>query len=388
MNIDDMLRNAANDVAQAASPSIPDAAGVRSRARRTRTIHVAGATLAVATVAAVAAVGIRAASQDDAAPPPVDVPPTTALPSIDPTTASNLVWSQQEVLYLRGSAVQVDDAYVVGMTQSAGGVVYTTDFADGDVFYQPFRGGSASLIGTNAQLAPVADPNSEVVAWIENVDGEGAIVVFDLEHGEVARAPARIAVKPQDNITFPGYSTVLSVSQEEVFYVEQGEVWVYRYAAGRPPESTGEKASSLLDVSNGVVARRVGGRLVFDRGGDSIESVQLGPRSAVTSRGMLSPDGAWFLGGTGAVDEEPILVDTRSGDQRTLGHGTIPRSWGLLFALSWVDDDTVVLRYSGAAGTAIDAPLESTFLVCTVSTGACVQAPVEGEGFLITTPLS
>ncbi len=75
MNLDELLRTAAHDVASHAMPDPPDLDAIRHRARRTRTIRVASVAASAAAVVAVA--GLALQDNDQSASDPVTNTPTS-----------------------------------------------------------------------------------------------------------------------------------------------------------------------------------------------------------------------------------------------------------------------------------------------------------------------
>jgi hypothetical protein len=86
MNLDDMLRASADDVASRVTPPTPDPAAIRRRARRTQITRVSGAAAAAVAVVGAIALGLPQLGQDGG-PPVTNTPtPTTGIPSTPPTT--------------------------------------------------------------------------------------------------------------------------------------------------------------------------------------------------------------------------------------------------------------------------------------------------------------
>lgn len=388
MNLDEMLRASALEVARDAIPPTPDLATVRRRARRTRGLQVLAAATAAVVVVGTAIGVLQVRGSDSGSPQPAEPTPT----DVELRGAAAAVWSQGRTLHIGDDVVDVErelDQTVFGITLVDDGVVFSTDSHDGHVYYQPYDGSPPRRLGSNAQLTPVGDPASGTVAWYEAVDGQGSLVVYDIDEGrEVARTSVEVALRPQDNIIFPGISPLLSVSESTVYYEERDQVWIYRFGTGDPAEPTGKTPTELLDVAGNVTARvSEDGTLEFGRPGGVVSSdVALGEPGGV-ERGQLSPSGTLFAGVRGGLSSAlVVLVDARSGEEVPSDLESAFPLKGLLWQLGWIDDDTFVAKYldSEAKGVSMTA----TLVTCAVSTASCVATEVEGQGFLTTVPLN
>jgi hypothetical protein len=345
MNIDDILRTSVDEVARAVTPPAPDPRSVRARARANRRRQWAAAAVGTAAVM-VGGVAITSALPNQGSIPPAD----NLAPS--PSTVAELkdsaIWSYGRSLHLGSSELAAPDG-IFGFGLVKGGVVYSTNARDAKVFFQPVDGSAATQIGDNAQLAPAGDPTSGLVSWFEAQGNDGSLVVFDTATGqEVARTSVPPVLRPQANIIFPGTSPVISVSSAAVyFYRQDEEVWVYRWAAGEVPESTGKSREELFDVAAGVTAQAGSEAGSVEFVTDQGTVLATGPPPG----GYLSPDGSRFASvggsmfGTGEGSFRPrILVsDTSTGETTELDLFGSGDERGLLFGVGWSGNDTVMV---------------------------------------------
>jgi len=321
--------------------------------------------------------------------PPIDSP--TPSPSRVGQVQESAVWSDGKTLHFGAVEVTAPDA-IFGFGLVDGGAVYTMDPRNSPVVFQPSDGSDASRIGDNAQLAPVGDPTSGLVSWVEAEGDDGSLVVFDTEaNEEVARTSVPPALRPQDNIILPGISPVISVSSTTVYFHGSDEtVWVWNWRAGEAPESTGETSDELFDVAGDVTARAGDEESSIDfvsADGNTLATTDSagGYTALGAPGGYLNPDGNVFA--SLSIEPEPRLLvfDTRTGETTEL---VLPGSDGepvWPFAVGWSGNDTLMVKtILAGAVDAVDLPAQ--VIACRVSTGDCrVVATVE-DGFVVTVP--
>ena len=321
MNVDEILSTSVDEVARGVTPPPPDPERVRAQARATRRRQWVAAALRTA-AAVVGGVAIASALPNQGSTPLVDNP--TPSPSTVVQMKDSAIWSDGRSLHLGSSEVAAPDE-IFGFGLVEGGVVYSTNDRDADVFFQPIDGSSATQIGSNAQLAPAGDPTSGLVSWVEAQGKDGSLVVFDTTTGqELARTSVPPALRPQDNIIFPGISPVISVSSTAVYFYGRDEtVWVYRWAADEAPESTGKTQEELLDVAGDVTAQAGSDEGSVEFLTDEGTAVAIG----LPPGGYLSPDGSRFasVGGgifdtseTGSSRPRILVSDTSTGETTEL----------------------------------------------------------------------
>ena len=385
MNVDEILSTSVDQLARAVTPPPPDPDRVRARARASQRRQWVAAAVGTAAVT-VGGVAIASALPNQGSTPPVDNP--TPSPSTVVQMKESVIWSDGQLLHFGSTEVAARDA-IFGFGLVDGGVVYTVDARNSPVRFQAREGSRPTEIGNHAQLAPAGDPTSGLVSWIEAQGKDGSLVVFDTTTGEeVARTSVPPALRPQDNIIFPGISTVISVSSAAVYYYGQAEdVWVYRWSAGEAPESTGKTKEELLDVAAGVVAQAGSeeGSVEFVTAEGSVLATGLAPG------GYLSPDGGLFASVEGGIfdasvetgDSRPrILVsDTSTGETTELDLYGSGAKRGILLGVGWSSNDTLMVKnYRGQAGEV---------LACAVSTGECdvvASANSDRQAFFMTVP--
>lgn len=385
MNIDEILRTSVEELARGVTPPPPDPNGVRAHARATRRRQWVAAAAGTAAVV-VGGVAIANGLVDQGSAPSVDNPtPTVNLtprPSPVGQTNESAIWSEARALHFGSTQVPVP-SQVFGFGLVEGGVVYTANDRGSKVMFQPSDGSDATEIGDDAQLAPAGDPTSGLVSWVEAQGNDGSLVVFDTSTGkEVARTSVPPALRPQDNIIFPGTSPVISVSSTAVYYHGNNEeIWVYRWPEGGGPESTGRTRDELFDVAGGVTAQA---------GADKGDVEFVTPDGLVTATGLppggyLNRDGSLFASVEGMSPSEEVrpgivVTDTRTGETTELDLFG-PAERGLPFGVGWSSNDTLMVKMSDRT---------SQVIACTASTGECeVVASVGGrQGFFLTVPLS
>lgn len=254
MNIDEILSASVDDLARSVTPPPPNRTGIRALARATRRRQWVAAAAGTAAVV-VGGVAITSGLSDQRSAPAVDEPEPPS-PSIVVPANESAIWSEAKSVHFGSRQVPAPDG-VFGFGLVEGGAVYSTDSRDAKVFYQPADGSDPRQIGDNAQVSPGGDPASGLAAWFEANGKEGSLVVYDTKIGEeVARTSVPPALRPQDNIIFPGFSPVISVSSTAVYYKGPDEtIWQYSWRDGDEPEPTGLTTDVLFDVANGVTAQ-------------------------------------------------------------------------------------------------------------------------------------
>lgn len=383
MNIDEILSTSVEDLARGVTPPPPNPEGIRARARTARRrqwVATAAGTAAVV----VGGVAITSGLPDQGSTPPVDDPRPT--PSTAVLANGSVIWSEARALHFGSRQVPAPDG-IFGFGLLDGAVVYTTSDREAKVFFQSSDRGNAVQIGDNAQLAPVGDPTSGLAAWFEAEGRAGSLVVYDTARGEeVARTSVPPALHPQDNIIFPGFSPVISVSSTAVYYHgPDNKVWLYRWPAGGEPESTGKSNDELFDVAGEVTARAGSekGSVEFVTSAGTVVATDL------PSGGHLSPGGTMFA----AVDMKERgmpgikVADTRSGESTKLdlfGSGGEP---GLLFGVGWSDRDTLMVK-NIVSDESSGIRLPGQMIACTVTTGECDVVATMKQAFFVTVPLS
>lgn len=386
MNIDEILRTSVEELARGVTPPPPDPDGVRAQARAARRRQWVAAAAGTAAVV-VGGVAITNGLVDQGSAPAVDNPtPTVNLtprPSPVGRTNESAIWSEARALHFGSRQLPVPSE-VFGFGLVEGGVVYTASDRGSKVMFQPSDGSDAIEIGDNAQLAPAGDPTSGLVSWVEAQGKDGSLVVFDTSTAkEVARTRVPPALRPQDNIIFPGTSPVISVSSTAVYYHGNNEeIWVYRWRQGGEPESTGRTRDELFDVAGGVTAQA---------GADQGDVEFVTPDGLVAATGLpqggyLNPDGSLFASVEGMSPSEEsvrpgiVVTDTSTGETTELDL-FLPGERGFPFGVGWSGNDTLMVKNSGRP---------SEVIACTASTGECeVVASVGGrQGFFLTVPLS
>ena len=380
MDLDQRLRDAARDVAEYVVAPAPATEAVQRRVRRARNVRLLAAAAAVAGCVGVA-VGIGQL-----------VGPEQRTPQPAGPDVVDLVWSDGTALHVRGDVVHVErelDVPIFGLTRVRGGVVFSTDPHRGQVYFRPDTGGDLVRLGRHTQAAPVGDPDSGIVAWFEARQGQGSLVVYDVSAGEeLGRADVDVALRPEDNIIFFGYTPVLSVSEGEVYFAQNKEVWVYRWASDAGPESTGATPARLVDVANGVRAERSKGKLTFVRpDGSVVTPAEAGSYEGVM-RSELNATGSLFATARGQVfSGHPAVVNTATGASVALDVSSAGDVPGDVWQVSWVDDATVALIYlDNRDATDTDVSFTATLVACDVVTGACSAETLPGDGFLVTIP--
>ncbi len=382
MNIDEILRTSVEELARGVTPPPPDRNGVRAQARATRRRQWVAAAAGTAAVV-VGGVAITNGLVDQGSAPSVDNPTPVDVGQ----TNESAIWSEAKALHFGSRQVPVPDQ-VFGFGLVEGGVVYTASDRGLKVMFQPSDGSDATEIGDNAQLAPVGDPTSGLVSWVEAQGKDGSLVVFDTSTGnEVARTSVPPALRPQDNIIFPGTSPVISVSSTAVYYYKERDkdIWVYRWREGGGPESTGRTRDELFDVAGGVTAQA---------GADHADVEFVTPAGLVTATGLppggyLNPDGSLFASVEGMTPRKEksgirpgiVVTDTSTGETAKLdpfgpGEPAFPSGVG------WSSNDTLMVK---------NGVRPSEVIACTASTGKCEVVASVGssrQGFFLTVPLS
>lgn len=385
MNIDEILSTSVDTLARNVTPPPPDPDGIRARARSTRRRQWMAAAAGTAAVI-VGGVAITSGLTDQTSVPPVDDPkpsPTTVIQMNE-----SAVWSEAKSLHFGSSRVAAL-AGVFGFGLVEDGAVYSTDDRDAEVWFQPKDGRDAVQIGDDAQLSPAGDPTSGLAAWFEEADEEGSLVVYDTATGEeVARTSVPPALRPQDNIIFPGFGPVISLSPSGVYYHGPGqEVWVYRWNDRAEPESTGKTKDELFDVAAGVTAQAgsAKGTVEFVTSGGTTVATDLPPG------GYLNSDGSLFASVDMNEDSLPgiVIVDTSTGETTNLDLFGSEGRPGLLFGVGWSTHDTLMVKNMGS-DESNGGRQTGQLIACTVTTGDCeVVATVKHkQGFFATVPLS
>ncbi len=335
----------------------------------------------------VGGVAITSGLTDQTSVPPVDDPKPS--PSTVIQMNESAVWSEAKSLHVGSSRVAAP-AGVFGFGLVEAGAVYATDDRDAKVFYQPADGADPRQIGDNAQLSPSGDPASGLAAWFEAKGKEGSLVVYDTAIGEeVARTSVPPALRPQDNIVFPGFGPVISLSPNGVYYHGPGqEVWVYRWREGGEPQSTGKTKDELFDVAAGVTAQAgsAKGIVEFVTSGGTTVATDLPPG------GYLNSDGSLFASVDMNEGSLPgiVIVDTSTGETTNLDLFGSEGRPGLLFGVGWSNDDTLVAKNDTVSEESGDMNSIAQVIACTVATGGCevVATVKQMQGFFATVPLS
>lgn len=390
MNVDEILSTSVDELARAVTPPPPDPDRVRARARASQRRQWLAAAAGTAAVV-VGGVAIASALPNQGSTPPVDNPTTG--PSTIVEMKESAVWSDEKALHFGSREVAAPDK-IFGFGLVDSGVVYSTGDRGANVFFQPLDGSDATQIGDNAQLAPAGDPTSGLVSWVEAQGDDGSLVVFDTTTGEeVARTSVPPALRPQDNIIFPGTSPVISVSPAAVYYYgRDGEVWVYRWREGGEPQATGKTTEELFDVAAGVIAQAGS-----EEG--SVEFVTPDGTALATglpARGYLNPEGSLFASVSGGIagSAEPgsgrsrILVsDTSTGETTELDVFASGDKRAFPFGVGWSGNDTLMVNNIVSVGSR--GPIvPSQVIACTVSTNECDVVASAKQGFFVTVPSS
>ncbi len=383
MNIDEILSTSVDDLARRVTPPPPDPNGIRARARSTRRGHWMAAAAGTAAVI-VGGVAITSGLTDQSSVPPVDDPKPS--PSTVIQMNGSAVWSEAKSLHFGSSRVAAPVG-VFGFGLVEDGAVYSTDDRDAEVWFQLKDGGDAVQIGDDAQLSPAGDPTSGLAAWFEEADKEGSLVVYDTATGEeVTRTSVPPALRPQDNIIFPGFGPVISLSSTSVYYFgPDEEIWVYRWREGGEPEFTGKTKDELFDVAGDVTAQA----------GSAEGSVEFVTPDGTTvaadlpSGGYLNPDGSLFA----SVDMDEgrlpsiVVLDTSTGESTKLDLFDSDGEPGLLFGAGWSTDDTLMVK-NMISGKSNGGQQTGQLITCAVTTGECEVVATVKQGFFATVPLS
>jgi len=385
MNIDDILRTSVDDLARSVTPPPPDRRGVRARARSTQRRQWVAAAAGTAAVV-VGGVAIANGLPDQTSTPPTNDPdprPTTVVPA-----NGSAIWGEAKSVHFGSRQVPAPDG-VFGFGLVEGGAVYSTDSRDAKVFYQPADGSDPRQIGDNAQVSPGGDPASGLAAWFEANGKEGSLVVYDTKIGEeVARTSVPPALRPQDNIIFPGFGPVISLSPSGVYYHGPGEeIWVYRWKDRAIPESTGQTKDELFDVAGGVTAQAgsAEGTVEFVTSGGTTAVSDLPPGGYLNSDGSLFASVDMNEGGLSGI----AIVDTSTGETTSLDVFGSEGRPGLLFGVGWSTDDTLMVKNDAVSEESGDTNSITQVIACTATTGGCdVVATVKKQSFLVTVPLS
>lgn len=383
MNIDDVMRTSVHALARGVTPPAadPDMARARARGARRRQRAIAAGGVAAVTLAGVT---ITSGLWDQGTTTSVTSPSPTAPLALQ--TNESAVWSEANALHIGSRKLAVPLETVFGFGLVDGGVVYSTDARNADVLFQPLDGGRPTRIGESAQLAPVGDPASGLAAWFEEVDKAGSLVVYDTESGqEVARTSVPPALRPQDNILFPGTSLVIAVSSTAIYYhARENEIWVYRWQEGGEPELISKTKEQHFDVAGGVTAQAAG-----ERG--SVRFVTAEGTALATDLpqgGSLNPDGTLFAsGGSLGNGLRVVLTDTSTGEPTELELFGSGGERGLPFAVGWSSRDTLMVK-SITLNQSRRGGLRSQVLACTVPTGECGVVADVKKGFFVTVPSS
>lgn len=390
MNIDEVLRTSVGELARGVTPPPPNPERVRARARATRCRQWVATAVGAAAVV-VGGVAIAGGLPMQGSTPPVNNP--TSSPSTIGHMKGSAVWSDGTSLHVGSREVTVPDQ-IFGFGLVEDGVVYTVADRGSPVMFQPSDGGHATQIGNNAQLSPVGDPSSGLVSWVEAQGRNGSLVVFDTtSNDEVARTSVPPALGPNDNIIFPGTSTVISVSSTAVYYYgPDGEIWVWRWPAAEAPEFTGQTRDELFDVAGTVTAQAGSkeGSVEFVSADGSTSATAVSPGGYTTwgtSGGYLSPDGNLFASLSDESMPRVLVTDTRTGDTTELDLHSSGEELGFPFAVGWSGNDMLMLKYL-SSGEAQGTVLPGHVIACTVSTQTCDVVATVKNGLFVTVPLS
>ena len=378
MNIEELLRTTAADVATSVVPPDTDAGAIRAAARRTARRRVA-ALVVLAVVALVTTLLVVRQGDGDSAPDPVPTPTPSPRP-LEVQAAP--VWGDTAGVH-DGDR---DHALPAGVTPDvvapvANGVVFG-DFR-GRVWFQP-RAGDAVEVG-RYERPMLAGGGDTVAAWMERVDGALDLVVFDtslLEELSRSRA-AGGSLAPDgllngDRVANPG--PFFHVGRDVVVYRSTSSTWAFdvatsEYRALDPDLPYGEPVDHARDVSALVNVSLEWDAPDFLRRTVAFWVVHEGQVSSATG---VEPSGAFNHDGTrfaAVVDVDDgrhhvVVVDVGAGRVRTLTPDT-----RLYTLLSWGRGDVLMVqqfRLTGDRG-------RDQLLACDVRRSLCRDVPFAGK---------
>ena len=377
MNVGQLLRTSAREVAAGVPAPRADPDRVRAAARRTARRRATATGAVAASAAVVAALALTRAGAGDGGPAPVPTPVPSPL-----RVASAPVWGDAAGLHVGAREYPPPaDADVLVVAPVADGLVYGD--ALNRVWLQP-PAGPAVEIGHYEQPA-LAGGASSVAAWMEPVDGGLELVVFDTasrlelgrarlpDGGSLPRAPVN-----GDRVENPGPFSY--VGAERVIYTDGDEPWSFDVASGRHRSMEGDLPYG--DPVDHVPQLSAVVNTVWDRDApdfhDRTITFWLGGHGPVSSLVGAEPSGAFSPDGSGfaTVVESPAgrqhvaVVDVGSGRSRSL-----PGDPRLRLRLGWARGDTQMVRAAPAPGTRGRARL----LACDVGPRTCRDVAYAGS---------
>jgi hypothetical protein len=378
VNIEELLRTAADDVAASVRAPDTDPDAILAAARR-RTRHRVAAGAGVAVVALVVALIVVRHGDGDRGPAPVPTPTPSPVPLV---VHSAPVWGDANGVHdgNRDHALPAGGAPHVVAPVANGTVV--GDFR-GRVWFQP-RSGDPVEVGRYEQPM-LAGGGDNVAAWMERVDGGVDLVVFDTnllqEVGRSRAAGGTIAPDGQlngDRVANPG--PFFYVGRELVIYGSTSGTWAYDVATRKfrhldpdlpygAPVDHARDVSALVNVSQDWDApdflRRTVTFWVLHEG-------------QVSSASGVEPSGAFNHAGTrfaAVVDvsggrHHVVVVDVGTGRMRALTPAT-----RLYTRLSWGRGEVLMVQQFRLAAERGKDQL----LACDVRRSRCREVPFVGE---------
>ncbi|MET1058568.1 MAG: hypothetical protein ABWX84_03165 [Nocardioides sp.] len=377
MNIEELVRRSADEVASNLLPPDTDPATIRTAARRTsrRRFAAAGAVLAVGLL--VASLLVNQHRDDDPGPSPV---PT---PSPVPFQVDNApVWGDVDGIHVGDDHHPLPAGLELRvLAPLANGVVFGDSV--GQVWFQPDSGDAVQIGRYEPRM--LAGGEGTLAAWMERVGGSLELVVFDTAvREEVARSRARggnlapDGILNGDRVANPG--PFFHVGGGLVIYGSQSSSWAYDIAKqvhreldrdlpyGQPVDHA-PGISAQLNVSLEWDAPNFFSRTV------TFWVVHEGPLSSAVG---VEPSGAFNHAGTrfaAVVDvaggrHHVVVVDVGTGRVRVLTPDT-----RLSTLMSWGRGDELMVQQfpvSGERG-------KDRLLACAVSRATCRPVAFAGR---------
>jgi hypothetical protein len=310
---------------------------------------------------------------------PVPVPTPTAAPA---RVDSAPVWADAVGIHVGERAYPPpSDADVLVLAPVANGVVYGDSL--NRVWLQPRRGGAVE-VGRYEQPA-LAGGASTVAAWMERVDSDLELVVFDTaRRTELGRSPlpdgGSLPRAPVNGAQVANAGPFAYVGPGRVIYTDTHGPWTYDVASGRHRNlgedlPYGEPVDHVPQVSALVNA-------VWDRDAPDFHrrtvTFWLGGHGPVASfvgaepSGTFSPDGTRFATVVEADDgrQHVALVDVGSGRSRPLTDDA-----RLHLTLGWGQGDVLMVQRVPTSG----ARDREQLLACEVASRTCREVGYAGS---------
>ncbi|MGH3507941.1 MAG: hypothetical protein ACRDO2_12135 [Nocardioidaceae bacterium] len=376
MNIDELLRKAADDVASRAELTPPpDVAEVRRRALSHRRRQVTGFGIAVAAlVLGIAMAGTRTAGDPDSGP--AHRPRAEDL--------SGTVWADFRGLHVAGTlVVESGEPTAEGRAQIAGislvqdGVVYSRwsrwegPCEPQSVFVRDVAGDNQQLT-SRALTPPTGDPLGSHVAWF---DGNRNLVVMDAATGATV-AHARDALPvfgPFCN------NPIRSVSGSTVTFESAGVVYTFDWTVGSEPIRDDLQRGSLIDRAGHIDAIAEESGLTDDAGlplvrirfvadGGTLATSEPMASSPMYGYGMFSADGRYLAVKDNSFNGRIVVMDAQTGAPQDLDLADDYFAAGV----GWGVGDTLMVGFRKAREDGVGpGPMPSRLAVCDISEGSC-----------------